>query len=72
MAKKKTISYTDAIKELEQILDNLRSGKVEISDLPPTVKRANELVEECRRQLMKTRAEIENITNTSTPLSRYA
>ena len=67
MAKKKTISYTDAIKELEQILDNLRSGKVEISDLPPTVKRANELVEECRRQLMKTRAEIENITNTSTP-----
>ena len=68
MAKKKTISYTDAIKELEQILDNLRSGKVEISDLPSTVKRANELVEECRRQLMKTRAEIENITNTSTPL----
>ena len=67
MAKKKTISYTDAIKELEQILENLRSGKVEISDLPPTVKRANELVEECRRQLMKTRTEIENITNTSTP-----
>jgi exodeoxyribonuclease VII small subunit len=67
MAKKKTISYTDAIKELEQILENLRSGKVEISDLPPTVKRANELVEECRRQLMKTRAEIENITNSSTP-----
>jgi exodeoxyribonuclease VII small subunit len=68
MAKKKSISYAEAIKELEQILDNLRSGKVEISDLPPTVKRANELVEECRRQLMKTRAEIENITNTSTPL----
>ena len=68
MAKKKiTISYTDAIKELEQILENLRSGKVEISDLPPTVKRANELVEECRRQLMLTRAEIENITNPSTP-----
>ena len=69
MAKKKiTISYTDAIKELEQILENLRSGKVEISDLPPTVKRANELVEECRRQLMLTRAEIENITNLSTTL----
>ena len=68
MAKKKiTISYTDAIKELEQILENLRSGKVEISDLPPTVKRANELVEECRRQLMLTRAEIEKITNPSTP-----
>ena len=68
MAKKKvTVSYTEAIKELEQILENLRSGKVEISDLPPTVKRANELVEECRRQLMLTRAEIENITNPTTP-----
>ena len=68
MAKKKvTVSYTEAIKELEQILENLRSGKVEISDLPPTVQRANELVEECRRQLMLTRAEIENITNPSTP-----
>ena len=68
MAKKKvTVSYTEAIKELEQILENLRSGKVEISDLPPTVKRANEFVEECRRQLMLTRAEIENITNPSTP-----
>ena len=70
MAKKTSkleISYTEAVKELEQILENLRSGKVEISDLPPTVKRANELVEECRRQLMLTRAEIENITNPSTP-----
>ena len=68
MAKKKvTVSYTEAIKEREQILENLRSGKVEISDLPPTVKRANELVVECRRQLMLTRAEIENITNPSTP-----
>ena len=67
MAKKKiTISYSDAIKELEQILENLRSGKVEISDLPPTVKRANELVVECRRQLTLTRDELEKIT--STPL----
>lgn len=65
MAKKKiTISYSDAIKELEQILDNLRSGNVEISDLPPIVKRANELVVECRRQLMLTRDELEKITST--------
>ena len=69
MAKKSTkieISYADAIKELEQILENLRSGKVEINDLTATVKRANELVEECRRQLSLTRHEIERKT-TSTP-----
>ena len=67
MAKKKvTITYTEAIKELEQILESLRSGKVEINELATTVKRANELVEECRRQLALTRAELEKIT--STPL----
>lgn len=69
MAKKSTkieITYTEAIKELEEILERLRSGKVEINDLAPTVKRANELVEECRRQLSLTRAELEKIT--SSPL----
>lgn len=68
MAKKSTkitITYSEAIKELEQILENLRSGKVEINDLAPTVKRANELVEECRRQLSLTRTELEKITSTT-------
>lgn len=67
MAKKSTkitITYTEAIKELEQILDNLRSGKVEISDLAPTVKRANDLVAECRRQLTVTKDELDKITST--------
>ena len=56
------IEYTEAIKELEQILERLRSGEVAINDLASTVKRANELVEECRRQLTKTREELEKIT----------
>jgi exodeoxyribonuclease VII small subunit len=67
MAKKSTkitITYTEAIKELEQILENLRSGKVEISDLAPTVKRANDLVAECRRQLAITKDELDKITST--------
>ncbi len=67
MAKKSTkitITYTGAIKELEQILENLRSGKVEISDLAPTVKRANDLVAECRRQLTITKDELDKITST--------
>lgn len=67
MAKKSTkitITYAEAIKELEQILENLRSGKVEISDLAPTVKRANDLVAECRRQLTITKDELDKITST--------
>ncbi len=59
---KTTIDYTEAIKELEQILERLRNGEVAINDLAPTVKRANELVEECRRQLTHTREELQKIT----------
>lgn len=64
MAKKahSKIEYAEAIKELEQILERLRSGEVAINDLAPTVKRANELVEECRCQLTHTRKELQKIT----------
>ena len=64
MAKKTkiTITYAESIKELEQILERLRSGNVEINELAPTVKRANDLVEECRRQLTLTRQELDKIS----------
>lgn len=64
MAKKahSKIEYAEAIKELEQILERLRNGEVAINDLAPTVKRANELVEECRRQLTHTREKLQKIT----------
>lgn len=64
MAKKAkiTITYAEAIQELEQILGRLRNGEVAINELAPTVKRANELVEECRRQLTQTREELQKIT----------
>ena len=57
-----TITYAEAIKELEQILERLRNGEVEINELATTVKRANDLVEECRRQLALTREELDKIT----------
>lgn len=66
MAKKTKIiiTYAEATKELEQILERLRSGKVEIGELATTVKRANDLVAECRRQLTLTQLELEKITST--------
>jgi exodeoxyribonuclease VII small subunit len=64
MAKKAkdTINYAEAIKELEQILERLRNGEIAINELATTVKRANELVEECRRQLTHTREELQKIS----------
>ena len=66
MAKKTkiTVTYTEATKELEQIVERLRTGKVEIGELAPTVKRANDLIEECRRQLALTKEELDKITST--------
>lgn len=62
MAKKKiTATYAEAIKELEQILERLRSGNVEIDELPLTVKRANDLIEHCRMVLFVTKNEIDKI-----------
>lgn len=64
MAKKAkdTINYAEAIKELEQILERLRNGEIAINELATTVKRANELVEECRCQLTHTREELQKIS----------
>lgn len=59
---KDTINYAEAIKELEQILERLRNGEIAINELATTVKRANELVEECRRQLTHTREELQKIS----------
>lgn len=59
---KDTINYAEAIKELEQILERLRNGEIAINELATTVKRANELVEECRCQLTHTREELQKIS----------
>lgn len=62
MAKKTKITYSEAIEELEQILERLRNGEIAINELAPTIKRAKELVEECRRQLTHTQEELQKIT----------
>lgn len=57
------INYSEAVRELESILDRLRSGAVGIDELAPAVSRANELVKLCREQLALTREELAKITD---------
>ena len=59
----KKINYSEAVRELESILDRLRSGAVGIDELAPAVSRANELVKLCREQLSLTREELAKITD---------
>jgi exodeoxyribonuclease VII small subunit len=67
MAKtKKNISYSEAVAELDSILQRLRSGELGIDDLTTSTKRAKELIEICRSQLMQTKQELDTIIDSTT------
>lgn len=67
MAKsKKQIPYIEAITELESILQRLRSGELGIDDLTASTKRAKELIDICRTQLIDTKQELDTIIDNTT------
>ena len=50
MAKKK-LTYTEAVAEIEQILSRLRGEQIDVDMLAAEVKRATELIAQCKAQL---------------------
>ena len=50
MAKKK-LTYTEAVAEIEQILARLRGEQIVVDTLAAEVKRATELIAQCKAQL---------------------
>lgn len=50
MAKKKR-TYTEAVAEIEQILARLRGEQIDVDTLSAEVKRATELIAQCKAQL---------------------
>lgn len=62
MAKvKKELSYSDAMAEVEQIVSRLRSAELSVDELAGAVRRANELIAECRKRLVATEEEVERL-----------
>lgn len=59
---KKEISYTEAMGEIEQILDRFRREEMSVDVLTQEVKRATELIALCRERLTKTEEELKKIT----------
>ena len=59
---KKEISYTEAMAEIERILDRFRRGEMTVDILTQEVKRATELIALCRERLSKTEEELKKIT----------
>lgn len=50
MAKKK-LTYAEAVAEIEQILVRLRGEQIDVDTLAAEVKRATELIAQCKQQL---------------------
>lgn len=60
MAQKK-ISYNEAYSQLQEILEKIESGELDVDALTKNVKKAAELIKLCRSKLYDTEAEIEKI-----------
>ena len=48
---KKEFSFNDAVIEIENILQNIESGDLDIDKLSVEVKRASELIKQCQKKL---------------------
>lgn len=55
------ISYTEAMAQIEQILDRFRREEMTIDELTAAVARATELIALCRERLHKTEKELQKI-----------
>jgi len=58
---KKEFSFNDAVVEIEKILRNIESGLLDVDKLSLEVKRASELIRQCRKKLRTTEEEINSI-----------
>lgn len=62
MAKKTTaIKYSDAIREIEQILEKFRTEQLDVDTLTAEVKRATELIAACKSRLKEVEGEVKKI-----------
>lgn len=57
----KTISYAEAVSEIESILASLRGDNTDVDTLTEKVARASQLIELCRKRLHATEEEIKKL-----------
>ena len=61
MAKKKELSYTEAVQEIESILMQMESGELDVDELAIKVKRVTQLLKLCKKKLKTTEDEVNKI-----------
>ena len=55
------INYEEAMAELEQIVEQMEDGELNLEELTTKLKRAQQLIKTCNDRLTKTDAEIQKI-----------
>ncbi len=58
---KEKISYSDAIAEIESILQKIEGGSLDVDELAEKVSRVTDLLKLCRNRLTKTETQINKI-----------
>ncbi len=59
---KKELSYEEAMTEVESILGRIQREEISVEELAKEVKRATELIAQCKQRLLKTEEEVAKIT----------
>ena len=60
---KENIKYEEAVQQLENIVQKLENGELNIDELSNELKKAQKLISLCRQRLTKTDDEIQKILN---------
>jgi exodeoxyribonuclease VII small subunit len=58
---KENIKYEEAVRQLEQIVDKLENGELDIDHMAEELKTAQQLIKLCKDKLTKTDDEIKKI-----------
>ena len=58
---KKNLSYAEAVGNIEEILQQIETGELDVDELAEKVKQASELLKLCKGKLFQTEREIEKI-----------
>mgnify|MGYP003322361739 FL=1 len=61
MAKKRAITYSEAINEIEATLQRFRNEELSVDELTESVKRTSELITLCKTRLKSVEEELKSI-----------
>jgi len=61
MTVKKTTSYSEAMAEIEDILEKIENEELDVDELAEKVKRVSTLLKFCKDKLTKTNEQVEQI-----------